>query len=102
MKFVYLLIFLILQSKYSKPISKDPINYTDKKDFFKINFDKFVQITLKQNTKSNSNNLFLQVQEKKTDSSEALNLNAKNLKSKFISLYIYINNHFTAIQYFKF
>lgn len=70
MKFSYLIIFLILHIDNIKPLKNKVTNIPDKNPF-KINFNKFVQISLKPNLNLIQNN-FLEIKEKKIISNNLL------------------------------
>ena len=64
MKFNYLILFLLFQLEYIRPLKKNNAKSLEIIDF-KISFDKMAQVTIKQNKIKSNNNFFLQLKDNK-------------------------------------
>jgi len=64
MKFNCLILFLLFQLEYIRPLYKREEKSLESVDF-KINFNKIVQVSLSKNKQNSKNNFFLQLGENK-------------------------------------
>lgn len=71
MKFNYLILFLLFQFEYIRPLHKNNEKSLEGIDY-KINFDKMVQVSFKKDNINSNYNFFLQLKENSTNGTASI------------------------------
>ncbi len=71
MKFNYLILFLLFQLEYIRPLHKSNEKKLEGIDY-KINFDKMVQVSFKKDNLNTKTNFFLQLKENSTNGTTSI------------------------------